>query len=49
MHLTNFVFENWFLIIAAIKEFITKIGNGKFVKILFPEKLIRDLLELHHF
>ena len=26
-----------------------KIGNGKVVKILFPEKIIRDLLESHHF
>ena len=26
-----------------------KIGNGKFVKILFPENMIRVLLELHHF
>ena len=26
-----------------------KIGNGKFVKILLPEKVIRDLLESHHF
>ena len=35
--------------VSAIKEFIPKIGNGKVVKILFPEKMIRDLLESHHF
>ena len=26
-----------------------KIWNGKVVKILIPEKMIRDLLESHHF
>ena len=26
-----------------------KIGDCKIVKILFPEKMIRDLLESHHF
>ena len=26
-----------------------KIGNGNIVKILFPEKMICDLLESHHF
>ena len=35
--------------VSAIKEFFPKIRNGKDVKILFPGKIIRDLLELHHF
>ena len=26
-----------------------KIGNGQVVKIVFPEKMIRDLLESHYF
>ena len=26
-----------------------KIGNGRVMKILFPEKMIRDSLESHHF
>ena len=35
--------------VSVIKEF-PKIGNDKvIVKFLFPEKIIRDLLESHHF
>ena len=45
----NFVLENWFLMVSAFKELFPKNGNGKVVKILFPEKMIRDLLELHYF
>ena len=38
-----------FFIISAIKEFIFKIGNGQVVENLFPTKMNRDFLELHHF
>ena len=35
--------------VSAIKEFISKNSERKFVKILFPGKMISDLLESHHF
>ena len=31
------------------KNLSPKIGNSKVVKVLFPEKMICDLLESHHF
>ena len=36
----------WF---QPLKNLFTKIRSGKVVKILFPEKMIRDLLESHNF
>ena len=36
----NFVLENGFLMVPAIKEFILKIGNGEVVRNFFPEKMI---------
>ena len=47
--LLEFVLKNWFLMVSAINEFISKNGNGKVVKIIFPEKMIRDLIESHNF
>ena len=35
--------------VLSIKEVFPKIGNGKIVKNLFSQKMIRDLLESHHF
>ena len=35
--------------ISAIKEFFPKIENAKVVKIRFPEKMMRDLLESYYF
>ena len=32
-----------------LKNLFPKIGNGKVMKILFPEKMIRHLLESHYF
>ena len=42
------IFINKLLNFVIIVSF-QKIGNGKVVKILIPEKMIRDLLELHNF
>ena len=38
-----------FLKFQPLKNLFPKIGYGKIVKILFLEKMIRDLLESHHF
>ena len=35
--------------IQPLKNLFLKIGNGKFMENLFPEKLITDLLESHNF
>ena len=45
----NCVLESSFLMVSAIKEFFSKIGNDQVVENLFPEKLIRDLLKPHDF
>ena len=34
---------------STVEILFQKIGNYKVVKILFPEKMIRDVLESHHF
>ena len=41
----NIVFQGF----QPIKISLPKIGNGKVVKILFPGKMIRDLLKSDHF
>ena len=45
----NFVLENIFLMVSAIKEFIFLIRNGEDVGNIFSEKMIHDLLESHNF
>ena len=45
----NFVLENVFLILSAIKELILKFGNGQVVENLFPKKMNCDLLESQNF
>ena len=39
--------ENLFF--HPVKNSFLKIGNGKVIEILFPEKMIRELLESHQF
>ena len=37
------------MLYMIIIDSFSKIGNGKVVEILFPGKMIDDLLELRHF
>ena len=45
----NFVLENVFLMVSAVKEFIFKNRNDEVVGNLFSEKIIYDLLKSHNF
>ena len=45
----NFVLENVFLMVSAIKEFSLKIRNREVVGNFFSGKMIYDLLKSHNF
>ena len=45
----NFVLENVFLMILALKNLFLKIRNGEVVGNIFSEKMIHHLLESHNF